>query len=79
MLRIPVVATDVGNFSQMVEDGVTGKIVPACDENALASAMESLLENPSILESMKKELLESWHQKNGWEKIVKQYTMCYKA
>lgn len=76
---IPVVATDVGNFSQMVEDGVTGKIVQACDEDALASAMESLLENPSMLESMKKELLESWPQKNGWEKIVKQYTMCYKA
>lgn len=75
----PVVATDVGNFSQMVEDGVTGKIVPACDENALARAMEELLENPSRLVAMKKELLENWPQKNGWEKIVKQYVMCYKA
>lgn len=38
----PVIATRVGNLSEMVQDGVTGKLVPAEDPAALARAIESL-------------------------------------
>ena len=35
----PVVATDHGAFSEMIEDGVTGRLVPRGDAAALAAAV----------------------------------------
>jgi mannosyltransferase len=35
---VPVVATDVGAFSELVEDGVTGTIVPRDDLAAMKEA-----------------------------------------
>ena len=40
---VPVVATSVGGTPEMVEDGVTGLLVPARDAKALAEAIGSLL------------------------------------
>lgn len=39
----PVVATRVGGLTEMVDDGVTGLLVPPRDERALADAIVSLL------------------------------------
>ena len=36
----PVLATDVGGLPEYVEDGVTGRIVPADDASAMATALE---------------------------------------
>src|SRR5690606_7818141 len=41
-----VVATDVGSIGEMVDDGVTGIIVPPRDERALADAIVALLRDP---------------------------------
>jgi glycosyltransferase involved in cell wall biosynthesis len=40
---VPVIATRVGGNSEIVEDGVTGLLVPPADPGALAGAMFSLL------------------------------------
>lgn len=40
---LPVVATDVGDVARVVEDGVTGRVVPARDPAALAVALAPLL------------------------------------
>lgn len=40
--RLPVVAADVADISDLVEDGVTGLLVPQCDPRALAQAMAHL-------------------------------------
>ncbi len=40
---LPIVATDVGGTREAVEDGVTGRLVPAHDPVALAGAIEFLL------------------------------------
>lgn len=45
-LSKPVVATDVGGTREVVEDGVTGIIVPTGDVAALADAILKLLRNP---------------------------------
>jgi glycosyltransferase involved in cell wall biosynthesis len=49
---LPVVATGVGGNSELVIDGVTGILVPAGDENALAEAVMALLRNPEKASSM---------------------------
>ena len=43
---LPVVATTVGAIPEMVEDGVTGLLVPPRDAEALAGAIETLLSDP---------------------------------
>jgi mannosyltransferase len=40
---VPVVATDVGAFSELVVDGVTGTIVAPGNADAMATAVEPLI------------------------------------
>jgi glycosyltransferase involved in cell wall biosynthesis len=44
----PVVATSVGGLPEMIEDGVTGFIVPPRDASALAAALVRLLRDPIL-------------------------------
>jgi glycosyltransferase involved in cell wall biosynthesis len=41
----PIVATAVGGVPELIEDGVQGLLVPACDPDALAEAIRRLLED----------------------------------
>jgi glycosyltransferase involved in cell wall biosynthesis len=50
---VPVVATDVGSVSEIVEDGVTG-ILSEVDADQIASKIVDLVENSSKLEKMRK-------------------------
>jgi glycosyltransferase involved in cell wall biosynthesis len=43
---VPVVATHVGALPELIEDGVSGVLVPPGDEDALASTIQALLESP---------------------------------
>lgn len=43
---LPVVATDVGDVREMVRDGVTGRVVPPRDRDALVEALAELLTQP---------------------------------
>ena len=45
-MQRPVVATDVGGTGEVVQDGRTGFLVPARDPDALAAALERVLEQP---------------------------------
>lgn len=49
---LPVVATQVGDVPRLVEDGVTGSIVPARDPQRLADALERLLRDPLLARNM---------------------------
>lgn len=44
--EVPIIATPVGAVSEMIEDGVEGRIVPVDDEKRLAEAMLEMLRNP---------------------------------
>lgn len=75
----PIVASDVGNFAQAIENGKSGVIVPPCDADALAGAMADLVEHPEKLESFRKYIAGEWLERNGWEEVVTQYLNCYEA
>lgn len=51
-LSIPVVTTDVGSVREAIEDGVTGFMVPARDEQALVRATVPLIEMPALRSSI---------------------------
>lgn len=49
---VPVVATTAGAIPEVVEDGVTGLLVPPDDPEALAQAITSLLSDPDRMKAM---------------------------
>src|SRR5262249_23245328 len=51
-MRVPVVATRVDGVVDAVDDGVTGLLVRPRDAVQLAEAIERLMENPELRESM---------------------------
>lgn len=49
---LPVVATDVGDVPRLVDDGVTGRVVPTRDPARLADALRELLMDPQRRRAM---------------------------
>lgn len=49
---VPVVATNVGGTAEIVVDGLTGRLVPPGDPDALAGAVVSLLTDSKSLQAM---------------------------
>jgi glycosyltransferase involved in cell wall biosynthesis len=46
-MELPVVHTEVGSVGELIEDGVTGLLVPAGDPDALARAIVEFVDDPS--------------------------------
>jgi glycosyltransferase involved in cell wall biosynthesis len=49
----PVIATDVGGISEIVSDGVNGRLVTAGDDAALTAALKEAIEDPDVFEGMR--------------------------
>ena len=49
---LPIVATDVGGVGEAIEDGVTGRLVPAHDPGRLAAATVALIDDPETAERL---------------------------
>jgi len=73
----PVVATDVGNFPEMVKDGTTGFIVPPKDVNALAEAIIELLNNDKLRQEMGENAYRVLSDKFSWDKIAQKTLQVY--
>jgi glycosyltransferase involved in cell wall biosynthesis len=46
------VATDLGGFSELVDDGVDGRLVAHDDPDALAAALTPLVTDPAVAHAM---------------------------
>lgn len=77
-LDVPLIVTNVGDLPLSVQDGVTGKVVPPCDANALSEAMNTLLEHPELLDMYKKNINDVWRKGQSWEPIAQKYIEEYK-
>lgn len=70
----PVIATNVGGLSTMVDDGKTGYLIPPKDINALADAITKLLMEESLLKSMTDKIHHKYQEgSSSWEQIAKDY------
>lgn len=65
----PVVATNVGSLSEVVEDGINGRIVNPCNAQELAEAiLESL--KPATLDKLSKNAVKT-KNKFSWQKMAR--------
>lgn len=67
----PVVATAVGGMPEMVEDGVTGRLVPPRDPEALASAIAELLLNPEERHRMAENIRRKEQDELSWARLTR--------
>lgn len=49
---LPLVASDVGGNNELVDDGVNGLLVAAGDSQALATALQQLIDDPALAQRM---------------------------
>jgi len=73
----PVVVSDVGGLPEVVEDGVTGIIVPRADVAATAAAIERLALDPALRERMGRAGRERVNRLFNWEENVRQMVGIY--
>lgn len=77
MCGVPVIATNVGGVCSIVEDGVTGYLVPANDPYQMAFLIKTLFDNPILNVKMgdKERLvaLERHNRKNICENLYNNY------
>ncbi|MEM0459384.1 MAG: glycosyltransferase family 4 protein [Thermofilaceae archaeon] len=74
----PVVASRVGGLAEIVEDGVTGLLVPPEDPGALAAAIEHLLNNPELAREMGLRGRRRVEELYRWDKIVRYLLHVYR-
>ena len=70
----PVIVTDVGSIPEVVEHGKTGLIIRSRDSFALANAIQQLLQNETMRESMGNEAYNKMKSELSW-KVVAQKTV----
>lgn len=51
-MQVPVVSTRLSGIPEVIEDGLTGLLVPSRDEEALANALAKLLDDPDLRERL---------------------------
>ena len=74
----PVVVTEVGHFPMMVEDGITGFIVPPRDAEALAESILKLLKDNKLREQMGENAYKKMKEELSWGKIAAKTIVVYK-
>ncbi|UCG50630.1 MAG: glycosyltransferase [Candidatus Latescibacterota bacterium] len=74
---VPVVATRVGGIPEIVEDGVTGKMVPPGDPAKLAEAILWVLKNPGEAMAMTEKARDLVTQRFGIEQMTAKYEEVY--
>jgi len=75
----PIIATDVGSFSEYVIDGETGIIVPPKNSEALAEAIQKLIMDKKLLDYMRNQIKKLKEQRFNWEKSAEELTNIYKG
>jgi len=73
----PVVASDAGGLPEVVENGVTGIVVPKGDSAALAQALDRLLADPELRRTMGVRGRERALARFDWDVTARQFESLY--
>jgi glycosyltransferase involved in cell wall biosynthesis len=75
----PVVATSVGAFPEIVEDGETGNIVPPGEAEPLADAIRALLDDDALRGRMGEAGERRIRDRFGWRRTAEQMVELYEG
>jgi glycosyltransferase involved in cell wall biosynthesis len=73
----PVLATDVGGLTDVVDDGVNGLVIKPSDPKALADALEAMLDSPLLLQKMRDGARETARTLMNWNEIASELIEYY--
>ena len=76
--RKPVITTDVGGLSEVVDDGITGKIVPPRDTYKLAEAICMMLNDRDLTRQMGENAYQKQKTDLSWDLIAQKTIEVYK-
>jgi len=74
---LPVLATAVGGNPELIEDGVTGTLVPRDDPHSMARAMLEYVESSELRRRHGSEARRAVERKFRWEAMVEAYSTTY--
>ncbi len=77
LMERPVVASALGGLPEVVQDGVTGRLVPPEDPAALADVVALLLDDPAALRAMGQAGRQRVLDVFGWDRYVDAYEALY--
>ena len=75
----PVVASRIGGIPDIVEDGISGLLVPAGDEAALTTALARLLAEPALARRLGDAGRQRVRARFSWETIIRRWKDVYAA
>lgn len=75
----PVIVTNVGSIPEVVEDGVTGFIVPPRDVEALANAIVKILQDDDLRKEMGENAYKKMMAELSWDEIARKTIQVYKT
>ncbi len=74
---IPVIASDIGCFAEMLVDGEQGRLVKPDDPEALATALADLISDPTKVEAMRDRMIHLLERIPTWQRIAEMTTEVY--
>ena len=74
---IPVIASDIGCFAEMLTDGAEGRLVAPDDPEALAVALIDLINDPPNLRAMRANMMALQRRIPSWRSIAATTTQVY--
>ena len=77
--RVPVIASAIGGITDIVEDGVSGLLVPPGDAPALAAALGRLAGAPDLAAGLGEAGYRRLRERFGWDAITRRWLEVYAA
>jgi len=75
----PVIVSDVASLPELVEDGVTGFVVPPNDPGAIRAALRMLIDDPARRDAMGRAARLSVERRFTWEAVARRCLEAYGA
>lgn len=76
---IPVIATNVGGIGDIIQDNLTGIVVPPADPDAIAAAVKNIIYHPNLVSRFRSTGLKIIKSKYTWVSVADSFSARYKT